>query len=61
MAVSKAATPAGGDKIGQLEKRVQALEEKLANTEKLLMEFADEIALLNVKMTTLEGSLPQGQ
>lgn len=55
------------NKIDQLENRVKALEEKTKvieknnkNMEALVMEFADELALLNVKVKTLEDKAKAG-
>ncbi len=55
--VSYAAAPVDNGRIEALEKKVQALEAKLGNIEKLTMEFADEIALVNMKVTTIEEQL----
>lgn len=58
--VSMAASVTDSEKIAQLEKRVAELEKKiknLSNIETLTMEFADELALLNVKITELEKKI----
>lgn len=56
------------NKIDQLENRVKALEEKIKvmeknnkNMEALVIEFADELALLNVKVKTLEDKAKTGK
>mgnify|MGYP001087849019 CR=1 FL=1 len=41
-------------RIQQLEQKVQALEKQVKNLEALVIEFADELALLNIKVMELE-------
>jgi uncharacterized coiled-coil protein SlyX len=42
------------ERIQKLEEKVQKLESTMKNLESLLMEFADELALINVKVGKLE-------
>jgi len=54
---ASAATASVDERLKALEDRVAVLEQnkvELKNLEALTVEFADEIALLNVKVTTLE-------
>lgn len=55
--LAPAATVADDPRVVQLEQKVQALEKRFRDLESLLMEFADEIALLNVKVMELEKRL----
>jgi len=41
----------------EIENRLQALESKMANLEKLTVEFADELALVNVQITAIEDEV----
>lgn len=54
MAISQAPASPESDKVVGLEKRVQALEEKVSSMEKVFTGLVDELALLNVKIAVLE-------
>lgn len=55
--LAPAATVAEDPRVQQLEQKVQTLEKRLRDLESLLVEFADEIALLNIKVMELEKRL----
>jgi len=57
---TSAATASVADRLKALEDKVAALEkdnDRLKNIEALTVEFADELALLNVKVVTLEDKV----
>lgn len=57
-ALAQGATVADDSRVQQLEQKVQVLEKALKNMEALVIELADEVALLNIKLSDLEKRLP---
>jgi regulator of replication initiation timing len=57
-ALAQGATVADDPRVQQLERKVQLLEKALRDMETLVIELADEVALLNIKLSDLEKRLP---